>query len=80
MSRSAVSITSNIAEGFSRSTKKEKVQFYRMALGSLIELQNQLVIARDIKYIETETFTKLAQKSVIVGKLIQGLLKSAKSY
>ncbi|MFH1565125.1 MAG: four helix bundle protein, partial [bacterium] len=40
--RAAVSITSNIAEGFSRKTNKDKVQFYAMAQGSLTELQNQL--------------------------------------
>ena len=40
MRRSAISITSNIAEGFSRTTYKEKIQFYRMALGSLTELEN----------------------------------------
>ena len=39
MRRCVVSITSNIAEGFSRSGKKEKTQFYYMALGSLTELQ-----------------------------------------
>lgn len=39
--RAAVSITSNIAEGFSRNTKKEKRRFYIIARGSLIEIQNQ---------------------------------------
>jgi four helix bundle protein len=42
MRRSAVSSTSNIAEGFSRHTHKEKIQFYSIALGSVTELQNQL--------------------------------------
>lgn len=51
--RAAVSITSNIAEGFSRSSYKEKSQFYSMALGSLTEIQNQLLIAKDIKYLSS---------------------------
>src|SRR5688572_18266389 len=50
MCRAVVSITSNIAEGFSRQGIKEKVQFYLMAKGSLTEIQNQLYIARDVKY------------------------------
>src|SRR3989338_7264449 len=49
--RSAVSVTSNIAEGFGRFSYKEKLQFYHTSLGSLFELQNQLIIARDIGYL-----------------------------
>ena len=41
--RAGVSITSNIAEGFSRQSYKEKLQFYYMSLGSLTEIQNQLL-------------------------------------
>lgn len=78
--RAVVSITSNIAEGFSRSSKKEKIQFYRMALGSLTEVQNQLVIARDLGYFEAEVFNASAHQSVIVSKLINGLIKSAGDY
>ena len=51
LQRAMVSVTSNIAEGFSRNGKKEKVQFYYMALGSLTEVQNQLLIAKDLSYI-----------------------------
>ena len=45
--RAAVSITSNIAEGFSRKTYGEKLQFYCIALGSLTEVQNQILIAKE---------------------------------
>ncbi len=74
--RAAVSITSNLAEGFSRYGKKEKVQFYRTGLGSLTELQNQLLIARDVKYISTTEFSRMADQTVIVSKLINGLIKA----
>lgn len=77
--RAVVSITSNIAEGFSRNSYKEKVQFYSIALGSLTEVQNQLLIARDIGYISQETFSQSAQKSVVVSKLLTGLIKSSKT-
>jgi four helix bundle protein len=73
MRRAAVSITSNIAEGFSRSTNKDKCQFYIMAQGSLIELQSQLLIARDVKYLGEKNFQRIAEQTVIVHKLINGL-------
>ena len=45
--RCAISITSNISEGFGRSTAKDKKRFYEMALSSIYELQNQIITARD---------------------------------
>ncbi|MBI5733396.1 MAG: four helix bundle protein [Candidatus Kerfeldbacteria bacterium] len=50
--RAAVSITSNIAEGFSHQGYSEKIHFYSIAQGSVTEVQNQLLIARDIGYIK----------------------------
>ena len=76
MRRCSVSISSNIAEGFSRQTKKEKIQFYYTSLGSLTELQNQLLIARDIEYLTQEKFKEIAAQTVRVSKLINGLIKS----
>src|SRR3990167_10636050 len=64
--RAIVSFTSNIAEGFSRNSAKEKVQFYYMALGSLTEVQNQLIIARDITYLDKRQFEKLIQQVTTV--------------
>lgn len=77
--RAAVSITSNIAEGFSRQSNKEKIQFYSTARGSLTELQNQLLIAKDIKYISANSFNKTAELTVVVSKLINGLIKFSKN-
>ncbi|OGH35813.1 MAG: hypothetical protein A3B38_03150 [Candidatus Levybacteria bacterium RIFCSPLOWO2_01_FULL_36_13] len=77
--RAVVSITSNIAEGFSRNSYKEKVQFYSTALGSLTEVQNQLLIARDLKYINTGKFKTLADKTIVVSKLLNGLIKKSKT-
>ena len=76
--RSAVSITSNIAEGFSRQSFKEKVQFYSIAQGSLTELQNQLVISRDLNFISDVEFQKIAQDTIVVHKLLSGLIKKSK--
>src|SRR3989344_4575614 len=80
MRRAAVSITSNIAEGFSRRSYKDKAQFYSMALGSLTELQNQLLVAKDIGYLSLVLFEKTSEQTVIVSKLINGLIKKSKTY
>jgi len=77
--RASVSITSNIAEGFSRQSYKDKVHFYSMALGSLTEVQNQILISKDIKYLEGEDFKHLADQTVVVSKLLNGLIKSSKT-
>jgi len=76
--RAAVSVTSNIAEGFSRSYLKEKIQFYAISLGSLTEIQNQLLIARDIGYFDDATYDSLCSGAVMVHKLLNGLIKSSK--
>lgn len=76
MQRAAVSITSNIAEGFSRGSYIEKKQFHLVAKGSLTELQNQLLVARDVGYISNEDFTTIAEQSKTALSLLVGLIKS----
>jgi|SRR3989338_3335739 len=78
MRRCAVSITSNIAEGFSRQSFKEKAQFYSISQGSVTELQNQLLIAKDVEHITKEEFHKIAEQTVMVHKIINGLIKMSK--
>ena|SRR3989344_7223040 len=77
--RAAVSFTSNIAEGFSRTSFKEKVQFYSVALGSLTEIQNQLIIAKDLEYISVEEFASLAERTIVISKITNGLIKKSKT-
>lgn len=76
--RAAVSVTSNIAEGFSRRSSKEKIQFYYMAHGSLSELENQIEIAKDIDYMSVQSFNSLMNLSSEVGKLLNGLINKTK--
>ncbi|MDD5528306.1 MAG: four helix bundle protein [Patescibacteria group bacterium] len=76
--RAAVSITSNISEGFNRESMKEKIQFYSIARGSLAEVQNQSLIAKDIGFLDEENFNKAACKTIITSKLLSGLIKSLK--
>lgn len=78
MRRAVISVTSNIAEGFSRQTKADKIHFYVMAHGSTTEIQNQLLAARDIGYLKRTLFDQLANQTVRVHKLITGLIKSIK--
>ncbi|OGY68755.1 MAG: hypothetical protein A2586_01995 [Candidatus Harrisonbacteria bacterium RIFOXYD1_FULL_40_9] len=80
MRRAGASVTSNIAEGFSRNSSKEKIQFYTTAKGSLTELQSQLMIGRDIGYMLSHNFDDLFKKSKVVHKLVNGLIKTSKSY
>ena len=79
MRRAAVSITSNIAEGFSRQSYKEKLQFNSISLGSLTELQNQSLVARDVKFMSEVDFQRIAQQSIRVSKLVNGLIKKCRS-
>lgn len=76
--RAVVSITSNIAEGFSRNSNLEKRQFYYQSLGLLTEVQNQLLISRDLNYLPNKEFKRLAEQSVVVSKLTNGLIKSVR--
>jgi four helix bundle protein len=77
--RAGVSITSNLAEGFSRASRKEKLQFYTIALGSLMEVQSQLLLSRDIPYITKEAFEEAYPMTTSTRRLILGLKRSAQS-
>jgi len=72
--RAVVSITSNIAEGFGRYYFNEKIRFYRIAKGSATEVQNQLIIAKDLKYITEEEFNKIKVISFEGYKLTCGII------
>jgi four helix bundle protein len=75
--RAAISITSNIAEGFYRRTSIDKSHFYYTSLGSLAEIQNQLILSRDLDYINNNFFQEIGKESVEIHKLINGLIKSS---
>jgi four helix bundle protein len=77
--RSVASISANIAEGFGRSTLKDKVHFYYIANGSLTETQNHLLVARDLKYLNNNNFKEIAEQTITTSKLINGLIKSINS-
>ncbi|OGK51085.1 hypothetical protein A2966_03925 [Candidatus Roizmanbacteria bacterium RIFCSPLOWO2_01_FULL_41_22] len=80
MRRSALSVTSNLAEGFGRQTYKEKLHFYYLSQGSLTELKNQLLVAKDVGYLTKEEFNIYANQANIVHKLLQGLIRKTKTF
>ena len=80
LQRAAISFTSNIAEGFNRSSWKEKSQFYSISFGSLSEIQNQLLIAKDLGYIPNSTFQSIAKRTVDISKMTNALIQKTKAY
>jgi len=78
MLRAAISITSNIAEGFGRQSLKEKIQFYYIAKASLTELQNQLMICRDVGYLTSNRFNSIWEQTVVIHKMHNALISSLK--
>ena len=80
MRRAAVSITSNIAEGFGRKGYKEKLQFYYMASGSLTELKNQILISKDIDYLVIDDYRRLVEEANSAHKLLNLLISKTKTF
>src|SRR5947208_12174824 len=74
--RAAVSIPSNIAEGQGRMSRGEFKQFLGHARGSVFELESQVLIARNLGYLNLEDAAALIERITEIGKLLNGLLKS----
>ena len=75
MRRSAVSIPSNVAEGFRRYHNKEYRQFLYITLGSCAELETQITIAKELKYIQEEQETVLLEKLDHICRMTSNLIK-----
>jgi len=72
--RSAVSVPSNIAEGFERQTDKEFVQFLYIAKGSCAELRTQLYLASELKIIEKQHGVELTNRAKRLSSMLQKLI------
>lgn len=72
MRRASVAIPSNIAEGYGRKSKKEFIQFLWIAYGSALELETQLILSKNLKFISNEEFEK-------VNSLLQEICKMLNS-
>ena len=74
--RSAVSIPSNIAEGYGRRTKPDYVRSLYIAYGSVCELETQILLSRDLGYIREKDKGFLEQKIAEVERMLKGLIKA----
>jgi four helix bundle protein len=79
LQRSAVSIMSNIAEGFERKSKKEFIQFLNISKASCGELRSQLYITLDLKYLDMDTFDSAYKLCEMISKSIAGFIKYLES-
>ena len=77
--RAAVSVPSNIAEGQARLSTGEFKQFLGNARGSLVEVERQILIARDLGYLEQQASERILSAAAEVGRILNGLLASLPS-
>ena len=75
ISRAAVSITANIAEGSVRFSQKEKARFYEIAFGSAIEVLSHLIISKELGYIKEEQLATFRAQIVEITKMLSALNK-----
>ncbi len=78
--RAAVSIPSNIAEGSGRRSSKELIQFLHVTLGSISEVDTQLLIAKNLKYIHEDAYLKLTNDLTELSKMTTALIRILSSH
>lgn len=78
MKRAVASVSANIAEGFGRKTNKDKLQFYRIAYGSLLETKNFLYLSEKLRYISNTQLEEILEQVVICQKLLNAFMRPLK--
>ncbi|WP_309608862.1 four helix bundle protein [Flavobacterium sp.] len=76
--RCAISIPSNISEGYGRGTNKDYHRFLKISLGSLFEFQTQIEIAFNLKYISENDFDKIYEESREIERMLSSFIKKIK--
>ena len=74
--RSAISIPSNIAEGWGRKYTKSYIQFLNYSRGSLLELETQIIIAKELEFISMDSFNKIQGLITEESKMLNAFIKS----
>lgn len=74
--RAAVSIPSNIAEGWGRNSTQSYIQFLRISRGSLFELETQIIIARELNFIDETKFNEIIELITEESKMLNAFIKS----
>lgn len=77
--RAAVSIPSNIAEGYGRGTTQDYLRFLRIARGSLFEVDTQLLIAKRMGFLPHDQYEQVENQLAETGRVLAGLIKSIES-
>ncbi|GEL11393.1 four helix bundle protein [Flavobacterium glycines] len=76
--RSAISIPSNIAEGFGRESKQDFLRYLNISIGSLFEFQTQLEIAKNINYLNENEFNNIFEDSREIERMLVSFIKKLK--
>ncbi|PZU91157.1 MAG: four helix bundle protein [Chryseobacterium sp.] len=77
--RAAVSVPSNIAEGNTRRSKADYLQFLRIARGSCSEIETQIIISKNLGFVDVDIFETLNFNIIEISKMINGLINSLKN-
>lgn len=80
MRRAAVSIASNIAEGSEKNSNRDYVRYLNIAKGSIAELLTQLIVAKEVGYINQQQYRTFHEKYIEIMKMIVGLIKSKSTF
>ncbi len=72
MQRAAVSVPTNIAEGSAKTSNKDFARFLEISIGSLLEMETELTIALNLKYIDSMIFEKIQNEIIELQKMITG--------
>jgi four helix bundle protein len=79
MRRAAVSVPSNIAEGYARGSDREKLHFLRISSGSMSEIETQLMLSLNLGYIGQDAYDILSEQTTSVWKQLNSLISSVKN-
>ncbi|MCI5571596.1 MAG: four helix bundle protein [Prevotella sp.] len=78
MRRAATSVSMNIAEGFGRGSDKDTIRFLYISLGSLSELDTQIILSQRFGFINADDADRLSQRVMLISKMINSLISSIK--
>jgi len=76
--RAAISVPSNIAEGYGRGSLTDYIRYLQTARGSLNELQTQLLLSQDLGYLQASAAERLLAEAQVCSRILQGLIASLK--
>ena len=74
--RSAISVSSNLAEGTARKTSKDQAHFTTVAYSSLMESVNQLILSHDLGYLDSTAYQNLRAQAVEISRMLTALKKT----